>query len=74
MSKGKILIIEDEESIRDVIRFVLENNGFTEIETAPDGETGIQCAKTFLPHLILFAEGIDRFKTIKRVIRQKLCI
>ncbi|MCK9314750.1 MAG: response regulator transcription factor [Verrucomicrobia bacterium] len=53
MSKGKILIIEDEESIRDVIRFALENNGFTEIKTAPDGETGIQCAKTFLPHLIL---------------------
>jgi two-component system phosphate regulon response regulator PhoB len=52
MSKGKILIIEDEES-SGTYPFALENNGFTEIKTAPDGETGIQCAKTFLPHLIL---------------------
>ncbi|HRP90468.1 MAG TPA: response regulator transcription factor [Edaphocola sp.] len=52
ITNQKILIVDDEEDIVDIIRYNLEHSGF-EIETAMDGLDAIRKAKTFLPDLIL---------------------
>jgi len=48
----KILVIEDEEPIRDLIEDLLTLEGF-EIRQAADGEGGIELAKTEFPDLII---------------------
>ena len=47
-----ILIVEDKASSRELLRTVLENQGFTVIEAA-DGGQALQKARTDLPDLIL---------------------
>jgi two-component system, cell cycle sensor histidine kinase and response regulator CckA len=41
---GRILVIDDEESVRSVTRQALERTGFT-VEVAEDGETGLTCLR-----------------------------
>lgn len=48
----KILVIEDEETVRENIQELLETEGFETI-TAKNGSVGIQLAKHQLPDLIL---------------------
>ena len=48
----KVLIIEDEEILRESILNILETNGFSTIE-AGDGRSGVRLAKEFIPDLIL---------------------
>ncbi|WP_051148589.1 sigma-54-dependent Fis family transcriptional regulator [Desulfospira joergensenii] len=48
----KILVIDDEEDIRQVISIVLSDAGF-EVSTASDGETGIQIAGEWSPQIVL---------------------
>ncbi len=45
MAKGKILIIDDEEDVREVVRLHLEKGGFNVIE-AMDGQEGIRLLKS----------------------------
>ena len=52
MSDKKVLIIEDEKAISDIIKFNLTKEGF-EIETAYDGEAGLKKALEWKPDLIL---------------------
>ena len=62
MSSEKILIIEDEEPISELIKLTLESGGFSNIITAFDGETGLAAARAQLPDLILLdlmLPGID---------------
>lgn len=59
---NRILIIEDDESIRRLIRMHLRMNGFSEVIGAPDGETGLSAARKLQPDLILLdimLPGID---------------
>src|SRR3954469_8873826 len=49
---AKILIVEDEPDIRDLLRMTLEMDG-NSIEEAPSGEEGIECAMKSTPDLIL---------------------
>ena len=49
---SKILVIEDEESIRELITDILENEGY-EVASAEDGPHGIALVEQFLPDLIL---------------------
>jgi len=51
-AKAKILIVEDEEDITEILSYNLEKNGY-EVETAKDGLEGIEKANAFLPDLIL---------------------
>lgn len=53
MAKEKILIIEDEESIQELIRYNLERGGFGELKSCECGESGYETALEFLPDLIL---------------------
>lgn len=50
--KKKVLIVEDEKSIVDIVRFNLEKEGYG-ILTAYDGEAGLKAAREGNPDLIL---------------------
>jgi DNA-binding response OmpR family regulator len=65
-----ILVIDDDESIRQVIGVMLENEGFRAI-LAPDGKTGLQGAFASRPSLIIVdlrmpgPSGVDVCKAIR---------
>ena len=52
MSKQKILLVDDEPDILEMIGFNLEREGF-EVFTAPNGRKALELARTHLPDLIL---------------------
>jgi CheY-like chemotaxis protein len=52
-----ILVVEDNPMNRDVLGRRLERRGF-EVRFAEDGPTGIEAAKTIMPHLILMDIGL----------------
>ena len=69
MSAKKILIVEDEKPISDIILFNLKNEGF-EVDTAYDGNDGLNKALNGSPDLILLdvmLPGIDGFEICKKV-------
>jgi two-component system, sensor histidine kinase and response regulator len=49
---AKILVIEDEDSIREAIQTILQTEGF-DVRSAANGREGIQLAYQYLPDLIL---------------------
>lgn len=49
---SKILIVDDEEDIRDLVRFHLEKEGY-QVEEAANGRKAVSQAKKFRPDLIL---------------------
>lgn len=67
---GKILIVEDEENIRQLVRYNLEKEGFQVIEAA-DGLQGQKMAKTEKPDLVLLdlmlpeMDGLEVCRTLK---------
>ena len=50
--KAKILIVDDEEDILEIIRYNLEKEGYL-IETALNGEEALRKAAYFKPELII---------------------
>ena len=52
MSSPKVLVAEDDRSVRMTIEFVLEDEGF-EVHMAEDGEEALRKAKELLPDVIL---------------------
>lgn len=48
----KILVIDDEEALRDLIELVLRRENF-QVQTAEDGKTALQVLKTFQPDLVI---------------------
>ncbi len=70
MDAGKrILIVEDDAIISDIIAYNLKKEGFLPL-TAADGETGLHMAQTEEPDLILLdvmLPGMDGFEVCKRV-------
>lgn len=77
MEKNKILVIEDETTMREALQETLSENGF-ETEVAADGEEGISKIKSFLPELILLdiilpkKDGFDVLKEIKEIDDEKV--
>lgn len=68
MNLKKVLIIEDEKPISDIIKFNLEKNGF-EVEVAYDGEDGLKKIQTIHPDLVLLdvmLPKMDGFEVLKR--------
>jgi CheY-like chemotaxis protein len=53
VSRKRILIIDDEEDIREVAMLSLESGADIEVSTAPEGKTGIERAAQMQPDLIL---------------------
>lgn len=71
MNKDKVLIIDDEEHIVELIKYNLESNGFDTVE-AYNGMDGIRLAKAEKPSLILLdlmlpiMDGLDVCKNLRR--------
>jgi two-component system, OmpR family, response regulator RegX3 len=53
MKSAKILVIDDELAILDIISLVLRKEGFENIQTATSGEDGIRKCALFNPHVIV---------------------
>jgi two-component system alkaline phosphatase synthesis response regulator PhoP len=61
MAKGRILVIDDEKDIIELVRYNLEKEGFS-VKGAQDGESGLSTAAKDLPDLIvvdLMLPGVD---------------
>ena len=61
MARGRILVIDDEKDLIELVRYNLEKEGFV-VQSAQDGEAGLATAKKELPDLILvdlMLPGID---------------
>jgi CheY-like chemotaxis protein len=65
-----ILIIDDEDAIRSVIRRILERDGHT-VHDAPDGGIGMQLARSELPDIVITdlimpeREGIETIQELR---------
>ena len=69
MAKKRILIVEDERDIREVLTHYLEASGF-EVFPAESGEEGLKSLPEALPDLILLdvnLPGIDGYEVCRRV-------
>lgn len=53
MSKERILIVEDDESIRELLAMTLAASGYGDVVTAADGNEGLSEARACHPNLIL---------------------
>ena len=66
----KIVLIDDEEDIREVMAIALQDAGFT-VETAADGVTGLKLCDEILPQIVITdirmpgMDGLQVLKTIK---------
>jgi len=74
--KRRVLVVDDDEKIRNIIRHVLEKAGF-EVYTAPDGDAGVKAAVTSQPHAILLdvmmpvKDGFQTCGELKRLERTR---
>jgi two-component system phosphate regulon response regulator PhoB len=67
MAKERILVVEDEEDIQELIRFNLDREGY-EVVCASSGEEALKLASSELPDLILLdlmLPGIDGLEVTK---------
>jgi len=51
-SSGRVLVVEDDEGIREMLKYNLSTAGFS-VQEAKDGATGLRTARTARPDLIL---------------------
>jgi len=68
-NEQKILIIDDEENIVDLLSNILQHSGFSAIG-AFNGESGLEKAKKEKPHIIILdimMPGMDGFEVLKRL-------
>ncbi len=67
--ENKILVIDDEKAIADIIKFNLEKEGY-KVETAYDGEEGVQAIYKNLPDLVILDIMMpkkDGFQVLKEI-------
>ena len=65
----KVLVVDDEKAIADIIKFNLEKEGY-QVETAYDGEEGLEKVKSFQPNLValdILMPKKDGFQVLKEV-------
>jgi len=70
MAKEKILIIEDEEDIRDLVKYNLEREGYADVRAVETGEAGLQQVKDSTPDLILLdlmLPGMDGLSVCRKL-------
>jgi DNA-binding response OmpR family regulator len=66
-SKGTVLIVEDEESIADLVRLYLEREGYR-VEWRGDGRSGLAAVSATRPRLVvldLMLPAMDGFEVLK---------
>jgi two-component system alkaline phosphatase synthesis response regulator PhoP len=67
--KGKVLVVDDEPDVVDMLRMMLENASY-EVVSAYDGKEGIEKAKEQKPDIIvldLMMPGMDGFEACKEM-------
>ncbi len=67
--ENKILVIDDEKAIVDIIKFNLEKEGY-KVETAHDGEEGIKAVNKYMPELVILDVMMpkkDGFQVLKEI-------
>jgi two-component system alkaline phosphatase synthesis response regulator PhoP len=67
--KYKILVVDDEEDILEILRYNLEKEGY-EVETAGDGLAAIEKVEIFNPHLIILdimMPGMDGIEVCRKI-------
>ena len=73
MSQGKILVVEDEDNISQLLTAVLEFKGYQDIQTAHNGQEGIEKYKQDKPNLVLMdlempvMNGYESSREIKKI-------
>lgn len=70
MGSKTILIIDDEEPIRELLKLTLQSAGFDSVLEASDGEDGLALAARYLPDLILLdlmLPGMDGLSVCRRL-------
>ena len=70
----KILVVDDEEDILEILRYNLEKEGF-QVKTACDGPTAIEKATEFEPNLIILdimMPGMDGIEVCQKLRSVKL--
>ncbi|MEG2310806.1 MAG: response regulator [Clostridia bacterium] len=75
MSEKKILIVDDEKPIVDILKFNLEREGFATV-VAYDGEEAIKVAQLVTPDLILLdlmLPKVDGFNVCKEIRKTLVC-
>ena len=68
MRRPRVLIVDDDPLIRDVVRAVLEDGSY-ELDEAADGEEALRVATSHPPDVVLLdvmMPGIDGFEVAKR--------
>jgi DNA-binding response OmpR family regulator len=69
MSRGKVLVIDDEEYIQHILNFSFGAEGY-DVVTAADGEEGIKKAKSEKPDIIvldIMMPKMDGYEACKRL-------
>ena len=67
MAKDKILVIDDEKDILDLVEYNLKQNGY-KVSCVATGEEALEAARSFQPDLILLdlmLPGVDGFDVCK---------
>ena len=67
--KGKLLIVEDEKSMREVLKILLEGEGY-DVVTASDGLAGIACLDNDIFDLVVTdvkMPKVDGFEVLKKI-------
>ena len=71
MSAGRVLVVEDDEAIRDVVKFNLVAAGY-EVMEASDGNTALRTARTGRPDLVILdlmlpgMSGLEVCRSLRR--------
>jgi DNA-binding response OmpR family regulator len=71
MSAGRVLVVEDDEAIRDVVKFNLVAAGY-EVMEAADGNTALRTARTGRPDLVVLdlmlpgLSGLEVCRSLRR--------
>lgn len=68
--KPKILIIDDEKSIRDIFTLLLEEKGYA-VEAAETGKAGIAQARAFRPDAVLLDMNLPDLSGMEAIPRIK---
>ena len=69
--KLKVLVVEDDATVRDVLRMLLGFDGF-EVETAADGPEGLEKAEELQPDVVLLdvvlpgMDGLEVCRTLRK--------
>ncbi len=68
----RILVVDDDQDITVAVRMVLEAAGYS-VETAPDGEQGLECIRREAPDLIILDMMMPRMDgyAVVRALKEK---